>query len=157
MRPPRRSARPLPPYAFVPGRSPHPFRHPDGHAWQGGDAPRAAAWQAGDPAADDAWRWGVELFEQGFPWEAHEAWEGIWRQVPPSDPLRALLQGLIQVAGAEVKRLQGDPRGEARLRSRGLARVREVAAVTPVCHGLHLEASLALLEAGTCRLVLEEP
>jgi len=41
---------------------------------------------------------GVELFNQGRFFEAHEAWEEIWRSTTPEP--RDLFQGLIQVAAA---------------------------------------------------------
>jgi len=39
---------------------------------------------------------GVDLFNQGSFWEAHEAWEDVWKE--KEDPQKKLLQGLIQVA-----------------------------------------------------------
>jgi hypothetical protein len=54
-------------------------------------------------AADDDFRFGVDLFNHGFPWEAHEAWEPLWFAAPRDRPERALLQGLIHAAAAAVK------------------------------------------------------
>jgi predicted metal-dependent hydrolase len=58
-------------------------------------------------AADDDFRHGVDLFNHGFPWEAHEAWEPLWLAAPRERPERALLQGLIHAAAAAVKARAG--------------------------------------------------
>lgn len=66
-------------------------------------------------AAHDDFRHGVDLFNHGFPWEAHEAWEPLWFAAPRERPERALLQGLIHAAAAVVK-----ARGGANEAARGL-------------------------------------
>jgi predicted metal-dependent hydrolase len=43
---------------------------------------------------------GLELFDQGRFFEAHEAWETVWRSTTPQP--KDLIQGLIQVAVAMV-------------------------------------------------------
>jgi predicted metal-dependent hydrolase len=58
-------------------------------------------------------REGIELFDQGRFFEAHEAWEEIWRSTTP-EPKR-FFQGLIQVAAAlhqfrDLKRKDGPRR-----------------------------------------------
>lgn len=75
--------RALPSYAYLPGG-----RHP---------RPSTSAHGA-DPCA---FEWGVDLFDHGYFWEAHEAWEPRWREAEGAE--RALLAGLIQLAGACVK------------------------------------------------------
>ncbi|MBT8493824.1 MAG: DUF309 domain-containing protein, partial [Deltaproteobacteria bacterium] len=77
----------------------------------------------------DDWRqcraflWGVDLWNHGFPWEAHEAWEGPWRASTDRDR-RELLRGLIQCAAARVQRAAGKPTGARSLLARGLGRLR---------------------------------
>ena len=47
--------------------------------------------------------YGVDLYNHGYLWEAHEAWEGLWHQAK-RDALQAeFLQGLIQCAAAALK------------------------------------------------------
>jgi len=105
--------RPFPPYAYVPGRQPHPVRDPAGHS-HGAPEPPAA-----DPLAPDDWRasadflYGVDLFNHGYYWEAHEAWEGLWRAAP-DERARAMLHGLIKLAAAGVKLRAGNLRGVQR-------------------------------------------
>jgi predicted metal-dependent hydrolase len=64
---------------------------------------------------------GIELFNQGRFFEAHEAWEEIWRSTTPEP--RDLFQGLIQVAAAlhqflDLKRIDGPRRTLAKARMR---------------------------------------
>jgi predicted metal-dependent hydrolase len=103
---------PLPPYAFVPGRTPHPVSDPAGHQY--GVEP-----QAPPPLDPERWRdsraylRGVDLFNHGYYWEAHEAWEGLWLAAGRAGPLADFLKGLIQLAAAGVKAREGLPRGVA--------------------------------------------
>ena len=98
--PPRYSPRPLPHAAFVPGvskRGERPAAPP----------PRRTEVDFDALAADDDFRHGVDLFNHGFPWEAHEAWEPLWFAAPRERPERALLHGLIHAAAAAVKARAG--------------------------------------------------
>jgi hypothetical protein len=97
---PRYSSRSLPLSAFVPGVS------------KRADRPAAAAARPTVANLDalathDDFRYGVDLFNHGFPWEAHEAWEPLWFAAPRERPERALLQGLIHAAAAVVKARAG--------------------------------------------------
>lgn len=59
--------------------------------------------------------WGIDLFNHGYYWEAHEAWEGLWRANRREPCIAAHLQGLIQCAAAMLKADMGQERGRARL------------------------------------------
>jgi predicted metal-dependent hydrolase len=66
-------------------------------------------------------REGIELFNQGRFFDAHEAWEEIWRSTTPEP--RDLFQGLIQVAAAlhqylNLNRIDGPRRTLAKARRR---------------------------------------
>lgn len=91
---------PLPPYAFVPGRRPHPLRSPGGHRMGGEDSPPIdpAAWR--DSAA---YLRGIDLFNHGYYWEAHEAWEAGWHAMHRTGPVADMLKALIRMAAAGVK------------------------------------------------------
>jgi hypothetical protein len=97
---PRYSPRPLPRTAFVPGVSQRADRPTE-------PLPRLAIVELDALATDDDFRHGVDLFNHGFPWEAHEAWEPLWFAAPRDRPERALLQGLIHAAAAAVKARAG--------------------------------------------------
>ena len=58
-------------------------------------------------AQNDDFRFGVDLFNHGFAWEAHEAWEPLWFSAPRERDERALLPGLIQAAAAVLKARAG--------------------------------------------------
>jgi predicted metal-dependent hydrolase len=96
--------RPLPPYRYVPGLNPHPFRHIDGHMYTDGSAPEALSWTLAETAQQDVhFLFAADLFDHRFFWEAHEAWEAMWHQAPHADPTRDLLQSLIQCAAAALQ------------------------------------------------------
>jgi hypothetical protein len=120
--------REFPPYAFLPGKDPHPTRDPRGHSFGHDETPP-------ELVAMDAWRdnedylYGVDLYNAGFLWEAHEAWEGLWHPAKELDPEQAeFLQGLIQCAAAALKIRMEQPRGLARLSELGTGRLAGVAA-----------------------------
>jgi predicted metal-dependent hydrolase len=111
--PPRYSARPLPPYSYVPGQQPHPNRDPAGHSF--GHRPQPARpLSASDWMSNEEWLWAVDLFNQGFYWEAHEAWEGLWHAAGRQGPVAEFLKGLIKLAAAGVKAREGRPVGVRR-------------------------------------------
>jgi predicted metal-dependent hydrolase len=66
---------------------------------------------------DDAWESspaylrGIELFNAGYYWEAHEAWESLWHAHGRRGPTAEALQALIKLAAAGVKVREGRPAG----------------------------------------------
>lgn len=133
--PPRYApANPLPPYAYVPGHDlPHPVTDPCGHSFSAVDAqsrralntPSLPAHLPPDPAsrrhtlaatlaADPQWLYALDLFNGGWYWEAHEAWEAVWNALGRTTPDARLVQGLIHLAAAAVKVREGKPNGVAR-------------------------------------------
>ncbi len=121
---PRHSSRPLPPYAFVPGFSPHPASDPRGHMY--GHRPATPA-----PLAPETWRrsedflYGVDLFNHGFYWEAHEAWEGLWLAAGRVGPTALWLKALIKLAAAAVKLREGNVTGATRHATRARTLLQE--------------------------------
>jgi hypothetical protein len=97
--PPRYSTRPLPDAPYIPGVSPRDQRPPP--------TARIDAIDLDTLASNDDFRHGIDLFNHGFPWEAHEAWEPLWFAAPRERPERSLLQGLIHAAAAAVKAKAG--------------------------------------------------
>jgi uncharacterized protein len=100
----------VPPSAFTPGRFPHPFSDPAGHSYH--------SIRVQPPPPDDAnWRAsraflrGVDLFNHGFYWEAHEAWEGLWLACGRHGMMADFLKGLIHLAAAGVKYREAVPQG----------------------------------------------
>jgi hypothetical protein len=104
--------RAFPPYAYLPGRTPHPTRDPDGHSY-------GASHEAPAPPDPTQWRacgdylYGIDLFNHGFYWEAHEAWEGLWVACGRRGATATFLQGLINLAAAGFKARWDNARGLA--------------------------------------------
>jgi predicted metal-dependent hydrolase len=72
---------------------------------------------------EDPFARGARLFDAGEYFEAHEAWEGLWRQATDESE-RRFLQGLIQVAAAFHKLFVMRSEDAARrLLTRGLAKL----------------------------------
>jgi hypothetical protein len=110
--PPRFTDVEFPPYSYVPGRFPHPHTDSAGHGF-GRDAIPAG------PIDPDRWKScrpyliGMDLFNHGYYWEAHEAWEQCWHAAGRSGPLAAFFKGLVQLAVVGVKLRQGMPESAA--------------------------------------------
>ena len=91
----------FPPYRFIPGFHERPK---EGHV----------TWA--DPFAA-----GVDLYHQGYLWEAHEAWEAVYREVSGDE--RERVQGLIQLAAALIKVHVGNEAGVQKLYAKSRARL----------------------------------
>jgi len=133
-------ARPFPPYAFVSPHWPHPVEHPDGHSRGRIEAP-AEPLDPADWRRSQDYLFGFDLWNHGYYWEAHEAWEGLWR-VNDEPAIDALLRGLIKLAAAGVKVRQRMPRGVRIHAERAAAHFDDVRSLTgsgAFC-GLDMEA-----------------
>lgn len=130
--------RAFPPYAFLPGRDPHPTRDPRGHSYGAPDDD--APWLPPERwREDEGYLFGVDLYNAGYLWEAHEAWEARWHAAK-GEPLQAeFLQGLIQCAAACLKVPMDQPAGLARLADLGTERLARVARAHPRFMGLEVE------------------
>lgn len=117
---PRYSSRALPGYRFVPGVTPHPRRHPDGHSYGQPEPtlslPTPDGWQA-----NEAYLYGVDLYNCAFWWECHEVFEGFWRAAPKTVE-GCFFQALIHVAAANLKIDMNSPASADRLSLAALER-----------------------------------
>lgn len=107
----------LPPYSYVPGHElPHPVNDPAGHLY----ADRESLHEHKPPitaatlADNSRWLYALDLFNAGFYWEAHEAWESFWHAFGRTTPEAQFIQGLIHLAAACVKIREGKPTGVSR-------------------------------------------
>ncbi|MEM9457469.1 MAG: DUF309 domain-containing protein [Myxococcota bacterium] len=105
-------ARPFPAYAYFPGEGPHPTRSPQGHSYGRDPEPSSSAFE-----------WGVDLYNHGYPWEAHEAWENLWRAASPGSADAVFFRGLIQCAAACLKVRVGRHEAARRLGARALEHI----------------------------------
>ncbi|WP_292676278.1 DUF309 domain-containing protein [Mesorhizobium sp.] len=112
----------FPSYAYLPGRQPHPVRDPAGHSYNSEAMPLAA-----EASLDsDIFLWGLDLFNHGYYWEAHEAWEGLWQVADRGVPLRTLFKGLILLSAAGVKIREGKQAAAMRHAGRAAALLRRL-------------------------------
>src|SRR6202521_777713 len=115
----------LPPYAYLPGKNPHPVRDPTGHSYHVEPIPVAAE----ASLSSDAFLWGLDLFNHGYYWEAHEAWEGLWQVADRDGPLRMLFKGLILLSAAGGKIRERKNAAAQRHAKRAAALLRQLAKV----------------------------
>jgi hypothetical protein len=102
--------RTLPALRFIPGLSPHPDRNPETARIARNSPAVHAPWTPEQWPTLQAYLRGIDLFNRWYFWEAHEAWEPLWRAHPPqSDPAR-FIQGLIGAAAALLKLRMGNTR-----------------------------------------------
>jgi len=85
---------------------------------------------------------GLHLYNTGEWFEAHEAWEDIWR--PASGQWKAFYQGLIQVAVVIEHIRRGNPRG---MRSVYETCLTKFEGLPPVFMGIHIPRLLESLAA----------
>jgi predicted metal-dependent hydrolase len=93
----------LPAYTYVPGRFPHPCADPAGHRFSVVEP----AHVAGDRVDQHVYLAGIDLFNFGYYWEAHEAWERLWHAASRKGPRADFFKGLIQLAVVGVKLREG--------------------------------------------------
>jgi predicted metal-dependent hydrolase len=138
---PRYSQRPFPAYRYVPGLHAHPHRDPAGHSYQPQVTPqRHAPWRPQNWRTLDDWLYGVDLFNQFYFWEAHEAWEGLWAAAPRATPPSLVLQGLIQITAGLLKTHLHVTAGARVLSSEGVDKLRRAARGERRLLGLDLSA-----------------
>lgn len=115
---PRYSDLPFPPYRFIPGRHPHPVASPQGHSYRppGEVEPPVHYYPPEEWSQSPEYLYGCDLYNHAYWWEAHEAWEGLWRVTPEGSPQRRFLQGMIQVGATHLQLFLRSEGGVTRLR-----------------------------------------
>jgi predicted metal-dependent hydrolase len=140
----------LPPYSYVPGHGlPHPVNDPAGHLYaqasQAHELPITSSQLSTLPsdlvsrrralaaalATNSRWLYALDLFNAGFYWEAHEAWESFWNAFGRTTPEAQFVQGLIHLAAACVKVREGKPMGVSRHTKRARELLGELEAANP--------------------------
>ncbi len=99
---PKRS---FPAYAHVPGTTPHPERDAAGHSY-GAEHDAVDPLDPAAPFASEPYLFGFDLFNHGYFWEAHSAWEELWNAAGRTGPTAELLKALIKLSAAGVKARQ---------------------------------------------------
>jgi hypothetical protein len=121
----RYSKQPFPPYRFVPGESPHPRRDPKGHSY-GTAEPKPPRVPPEEWAKNEPYLFGIDLYNSGFWWECHEQLEALWHLTGHKGVESQHLQGIIQIAAANLQRHVGHEDGATRLANEGLRRLADV-------------------------------
>lgn len=101
----------IPPHAYIPGRTP---RHPEDLF----DVVKATARSGMTPedlAASRAWQTGLAYYRAGYHWEAHEVLEAVWLATGPNSVERRMVQAVIQLANAALKKRMGRKNAMRRL------------------------------------------
>jgi predicted metal-dependent hydrolase len=102
---------PLPPYTYFPHCGhPHPTSDPAGHSY-GRESLRVDPSERDEPERSLAFPRGCDLFNAGYYWEAHEAWESVWQCLGRTSRLALAAKGLIHLAAAGVKVRERVPAG----------------------------------------------
>ena len=96
----------FPPYTYVPGHAAHPASHPNGHM-RDNSLPQ-------DWSQEQYLHWGRRLFNEGYYWEAHEAWEHLWMDLGRTCATALTVKGLIKLAASAVKCREGNATGAIR-------------------------------------------
>lgn len=91
----------LPLYTYVPGLTPHPVGEEISMLQGGGNL-------------TDLIQHGRRLFNHGFYWEAHEAWESAWIEVGRKGEVADTIKAFIKLAACGVKCLEQNERGAVR-------------------------------------------
>ena len=63
---------------------------------------------------------GIDLFNHGYYWEAHEAWEALWHACERKPPEADFFKCLIKLAAAGVKAREGRLNGVTRHLARAI-------------------------------------
>lgn len=116
---------PFPEYRYIPFQPglPHPRNDPRGHSYHH-EEEYLPGFSAGEWPTCKPYLYGVDLFNQGYWWEAHEAWEQLWLASGRNSLTGLFIQGLIQVAAGQLKRCMDEKRGFELLTESGLDKIR---------------------------------
>jgi hypothetical protein len=134
---------PFPRYTFVPGESPHPVSDPNGHSF-GIEPPVPPELTAEQWSKNRTYLYGLDLFNAGYFWESHVEFESLWLACGRKGAIADFLKGLIQLAAAGVKHLEGTLAGVTSHCQRAADLWRHVAASLPP--GLDVFLGLRLME-----------
>ena len=143
--PPRYSHKPFPPYRYVMGLFPHPTEDNGGHSF--GKSEREEInldiekWYQ-----NEIYLYGIDLYNNAYWWEAHEALEQLWQETLTGDITHHYFQGLIKISAAFLKWHVKQRRGVERLYNEGHQHLSQVYQQEKIFMGINLEKYLKNLE-----------
>ena len=128
---------PFPSYRFIPGLNPHPTEEAEGHSY--GKKEENIPWYPPEQwFRSQQYFYAIDLYNHAYWWEAHEAWEGLWRQPQATYLTEQFLQGLIKIAAAFLKWELHQQRGVEYLYSEGIEHLKTVLAEREIYMGINL-------------------
>ena len=99
----------LPAYRYLPGTMAKDEDRSDLPKLKFEDLP-PQAWRKNEP-----YLYGIDLYHEGYFYEAHEVWEELWHRVGHHSPQGQFLKALIQLAAARLKLRMGEEKPARRL------------------------------------------
>ncbi len=126
---------PFPPYRYVPGLNPHPRKHRTGHSY-GQAETRLASWNPEDWRQLAPYLFGVDLYNYAYWWECHEVFEGLWQVASRQSVKGRFMQGLIQVAAANLHRHMNRLESAADQAEKGILHLGVALSETPIYMGI---------------------
>jgi hypothetical protein len=144
----------FPSYRFIPGENPHPTESPLGHSY-GKKESDGKIFVPDNWSNNEQYLFGIDLYNNGYWWESHEAWESLWRVAPRDHVSRDFMQGLIKVSGAFLKWYSKNKNGLEYLYTGGMKKLLKVGEEHPVYMGLNIVDYIQKME-NHFKPVLEE-
>ena len=146
----RYSKKLFPEYRYVPGIHPHPMRDEEGHSF-GIEEGKIESWSVDKWKRNEEYLYGVDLYNNHYYWESHEAWEGLWRAVKPHSKPHKFLQGLIKLSASILKirmakQVSMDLVGAQRLAKSGFELLKPIKNDGEIYMGVELESHLKKME-----------
>ncbi|MAE59047.1 MAG: hypothetical protein CME69_09215 [Halobacteriovorax sp.] len=99
----RYSSLPLPPYAFIPGKNPHPLKE-GGHMQISGE-PESYQLTEENYTKHEHYLYSIDLINNHYFWEAHVYLEAIWNANNREGDIAELMKALIKYCAGEIKNL----------------------------------------------------
>lgn len=97
----RYSSLPLPPYAFIPGKNPHPLKE-GGHMQTSGE-PESYQLTEENYTKHEHYLYSIDLINHHYFWEAHVYLEAIWNANNREGDIAELMKALIKYCAGEIK------------------------------------------------------
>jgi len=136
----------FPDYRYVPGINPHPTRDEEGHSF-GIEEGEIESWSVDEWEENEEYLYGIDLYNNHYYWESHEAWEGLWRAVKPHSNPHKFTQGLIKLSASILKirmakQVPMDLVGAQRLAKSGFALLEPVKEYKKIYMGVEIQTHL---------------
>lgn len=111
---------PMPAYRHLPFKTPHPYMDEGGHSY-GQELPKVSGFNEQNWSSCDTYLQSIDLFNQGYWWEAHELLKQICYDVGRDSTIGSFLEAVIQIAAGELKHFMQEEQGAKALIERGLS------------------------------------